>query len=84
MTFNGDSFLIGLLALALLPVLGWRIWRAIRSGQIPLYKTRINRDEAGPAKFNTLLVLNGLLFLLVAFVAVDLLFGLGLKERLLG
>jgi hypothetical protein len=83
MTFQGDSFVIGLLALALLPVLGWRIWRAIRHGQIPLYKTRINRAEAGAAKFNTLLVLNGFLFLLVAFVAVDLLFGLGLKERLL-
>ena len=77
-----DNFLIGLLALALLPVIGWRIWRAIRYGQIPLYKTRIRRAEAGAAKFNTLLVLNGLLFLLVAFVAVDLLFGLGLKERL--
>ena len=83
MTFSGENFLVGLLALALLPVIGWRIWRGMKQGQLPLYKTRIDRAEAGVAKFNFLLGLHMLIFLLIAVVAADLLLGLGLKERLL-
>ncbi|HYD11393.1 MAG TPA: hypothetical protein VEC11_00950 [Allosphingosinicella sp.] len=82
MTFQGENFFVGLVALALLPVVGWRIWRGIRYGQLPVYKTRVDRD-VGAAKFNTLLALHILVFLLIAVIAVDLLFGLGLKERLL-
>jgi hypothetical protein len=37
----------------------------------------------GAAKFNFLLGLHVLLFLLIAVVAADLLLGLGFKERLL-
>ena len=83
MIFNGENLFVGLVALALLPVIGWRIWRGIRDGQLPVYRTRLDRAEAGAAKFNTLIVLHVLVFLLIAGVAVDLLFGLGLKERLL-
>jgi hypothetical protein len=83
MTFNGENILVGLLALALLPVIAWRIWRGVKQGQLPLYKTRLDRAEAGAAKFNFLLGLHVLLFLLIAVVAADLLLGLGLKERLL-
>ena len=82
MTFQGENILVGLVALALLPVIGWRIWRGIRHGQLPLYRTRFERSESA-AKFNVLLVLHGLVFLLIALVAADLLLGLGLKERLL-
>jgi len=81
MTFNGETLLVGLIALALLPVTGWRIWRGLKYGQLPLYRTRIGR-EVGAAKFNTLLVLHVLIFLLIALVAADLLLGLGLRERL--
>ena len=83
MTFNGENILVGLVALALVPVIGWRIWRGIRYGQLPLYRTRLDRAEAGAAKFNVLLGLHVLVMLLIAVVAVDLLLGLGLKERLL-
>jgi hypothetical protein len=81
MTFNGENLLVGLIALALVPVIGWRIWRGVKDGQLPLYRTRIDRS-VGTAKFNFLLGLHGLVMLLLAVVAVDLLFGLGLKERL--
>lgn len=83
MTFQGENILVGLVALALVPVIGWRIWRGLKDGQLPLYRTRIDRAEAGAAKFNFLLGLHALIFLLIAVVAVDLLLGLGLKERLL-
>jgi len=82
MTFQGENILVGLIALALLPVIGLRIWRGVRYGQLPLYRTRVDRD-VGAAKFNTLLVLHAFVFLLIAVVAADLLLGLGLRERLL-
>ena len=83
MTFRGENIVVGLIALALVPVIGWRIWRGLKEGQLPLYRTRIDRGEAGAAKFNFLLGLHVLVMLLIAVVAADLLLGLGLKERLL-
>ena len=83
MTFQGENLLVGLIALALVPVIGWRVWRGLKTGQLPLYRTRIDRAEAGAAKFNVLLGLHVLAMLVIAAIAVDLLFGLGLKERLL-
>ena len=79
MTSQTENLLVGLLALALLPVIGWRTWRGVRRGQLPLYKTRIDRAEAGAAKFYVLLGLHMLLFLLIALVAADLLIGIGLR-----
>jgi hypothetical protein len=82
MTSHAENILVGLFALVLLPVIGWRIWRGLKHGELPLYKTRIDRS-AGAGKFNFLLLLHGMIFLLIAVVAADLLLGLGLKERLL-
>jgi hypothetical protein len=82
MSSTSENLVVGLIALALLPVIGWRIWRGLKQGELPLYRTRIDRS-AGVGKFNFLLVLHVLVFLLIAVVAADLLLGLGLKERLL-
>ncbi|HTU13477.1 MAG TPA: hypothetical protein VMG08_21485 [Allosphingosinicella sp.] len=82
MTFQGENIVVGLVALALAAVVGWRIWRGVKYGQLPLYRTRIDRS-VGAAKFNALLGLHVLVMLLLGVVAVDLLLGLGLKERLL-
>jgi hypothetical protein len=81
-TSFSENLAVGLFALALLPAIGWRIWRGVRQGELPLYRTRIDRS-VGAAKFNFLLGLHMLFFLLIAVVAADLLLGLGLKERLL-
>jgi hypothetical protein len=82
MTHQSENLFVGLIALALLPVIGWRIWRGFKYGELPLYRTRIDRS-VGAAKFNFLLGLHVLVMLLIALVAADLLLGLGLKERLL-
>ena len=82
MTPSGENLVVGLIALALLPVIGRRIWRGVTHGQLPLYRTRIDRS-VGAAKFNFLLGVHVLLFLLIAVVAADLLLSLGLKETLL-
>ena len=81
MSSLSEDLLVGLIALALVPIIGWRIRRGLREGQMPVYRTRVNRDEQ-PGRFRFMLVLHGLSLLLVAFVAADLLLDLGLKESL--
>lgn len=76
-----EDLLVGLVALALLPLIGWRILRGLRDGRLPLYRTNLAREEDG-AKFAVLLGLHGLSFILIGAVAADLLFGLGLREML--
>ena len=78
---GGEDVFVGIVALALVPLIGWRILRGLRSGRLPLYRSSISR-EAGSGRFNLLLVLHGLSLLLVAVAAADLLFNLGLKDRL--
>jgi hypothetical protein len=81
MSFQGENLFVGLVALALLPFIGWRIWRGLGDGQLPVYRTRLHREDS-KTKFVVLLALHALAFLLIALVAADLLFGLGLRERL--
>jgi hypothetical protein len=78
---TGEDLLAGLIAAALLPLIAWRIRRGLREGRLPLYRTFVERDEAG-SKFGLLLALHALSFVLVALIAADLLFQLGLKEPL--
>ncbi|HKR24915.1 MAG TPA: hypothetical protein VJS15_06615 [Allosphingosinicella sp.] len=81
MTFAGDEILVGLVALALLPLIALRIWRGARDGRLPIYRSYLERGESA-AKFNALLGLHALSFVLVAIVAADLLLNLGLRETL--
>jgi hypothetical protein len=78
---SGEDLLAGLIGAALLPLIGWRIRRGLKEGRLPLYRTYVSRDEAG-SKFGLLLGLHALSFALVAVIAADLLFKLGLKEVL--
>jgi hypothetical protein len=73
--------LVGFIGLALLPMIARRIVRGLREGRLPIYRTYLTRDE-GPAKFNTLLGLHALSFLVVAAITADLLFNLGLRDRI--
>ena len=78
---RGEDLLVGMIAVALLPLIAWRIRRGLTEGRLPLYRTYVERDEAG-SKFGLLLALHALSFVLVALIAADLLFQLGLKEAL--
>jgi hypothetical protein len=78
---SGEDLLVGLIALALVPLIAWRVRRGLKDGRLPLYRTYVGRDEAG-TKFALLLALHALSFVLVAVIAADLLFQLGLKEAL--
>ena len=78
---TGEDLFIGLVGAALLPLIAWRIRRGLKEGRLPIYRTYLSRDEAG-GKFGLLLALHALSFVLVALVAADLIFQLGLKEAL--
>jgi hypothetical protein len=80
-TSRGDDIFVGILALALLPLIGRRILLGLRDGRLPLYRTYIAREESR-GRFGVLLVLHALSFLLIAAVSADLLFDLGLRNAL--
>jgi hypothetical protein len=76
-----DDLLVVLVALALVPLIAWRILRGFREGRLPIYRTYLSRAESG-SRFGALMALHILSLLLVAAVAADLLLGLGLREAL--
>lgn len=78
---RSEDLLVGMIGLALLPMIALRVRRGLREGRLPLYRTYVGRDEAG-SKFGLLLALHALSFILVAVITADLLFQLGLKEKL--
>jgi len=78
---SGEDLLAGLIGAALLPLIGWRMRRGLKEGRLPLYRTYVSREEAG-SKFGLLLGLHALSFVIVAIIAADLIFQLGLKEAL--
>lgn len=76
-----EDMIAGLFALALVPLIALRIFRGLREGRLPIYRTYHERERSR-SKFAVLLVLHGLTLLLMLVVAADLLLGLGLRERL--
>ena len=76
---SGEELLVGMIGVALLPLIAWRVRRGLKEGRLPLYRTYVDRDEAG-GKFGLLLALHALSFLLVAGVAADLLLDLGFRS----
>jgi hypothetical protein len=73
-----DRLLVGLVALALVPLIALRLWRGLRDGRLPVYRSYVTRD-AGGGRFAFLFALHALSLLLVAGIAADLLLGLGLR-----
>ena len=80
----GEDILLGVVALMLAALLVRRIAQALRTGEVPLYRTRISRDEAGPAKFAALVALNALVLVVMLVIAADMLLGLGLRAAFVG
>jgi hypothetical protein len=77
--FEGENLLVGLVCLALVPLIVARIVRGLRTGSLPVYRTYIRRED-DQAKFTTLLVIHIVVGALLAFIAADLLLGLGFRN----
>ncbi|MFC7535820.1 hypothetical protein ACFQPG_00390 [Sphingomonas sp. GCM10030256] len=81
MSDRGTDLIVGVGCLILALLLILRIGRALRTGEVPLYRTRVTRAEAGDARFFTLVGLNAAAFVAMFVIAADLIFGLGLRPR---
>jgi hypothetical protein len=75
-----DDLLVGVITLALVPLIALRIVRGVRTGRLPLYRTHVERDE-DRGKFTALLALHAVSLLLVATISADLLLGLNLRSH---
>jgi hypothetical protein len=76
---SGDNLIVGLIALALIPWIGWTMVRGLREGRLPIARSYVQRAErSGP--FHLLLVLYAIMLGLAAFIAADLLLGLGFRS----
>lgn len=81
MTGRAEEIFVGITCAILAVLLVRRLGRALRTGEVPLYRTRLRLAEAGETRFRALLAVNAVLFVLMFAIAADLLFGLGLRER---
>ncbi|MCJ7420877.1 hypothetical protein [Sphingomicrobium astaxanthinifaciens] len=67
-----EEVLVGIVAGVLALLVGTRLRTALREGVIPLYKVRKTRAELGPARFGALVAINAGAMLLLAWIALDL------------
>lgn len=72
--FRSEETLAGLIGLVVLPLIGLRIWRGVRTGVLPIYRTYLKRED-DRTKFAVLLFLHVPSFVLVAVITADLLVG---------
>ena len=79
MTGRAEELFVGAVCVVLALLLLRRLALALRTGEIPLYRTRLSRAEAGEARFWTLVAINAGLFVLLFIIAADLLFALALR-----
>ena len=76
-TFRYDEAFVGLVALGVVVWLGFRLWRGLGEGWLPIGKGRLARDER-PGAFRALFAFYVVAALLMAFIGLDLLVGLEL------
>ena len=74
-TFRSENVLVGLIAAAAVPWIGWTLSRGLREGRLPIGRAYVSRAERrGP--FNLLFGLYVAAAGLAAVIALDLLFGI--------
>lgn len=61
---RGEELFVGLVCALLALLVLRRMGDALRSGEVPLYRTRLRRADVGEARYWGLILLNGFLFLL--------------------
>jgi hypothetical protein len=73
---RSEDLLVGLISAALVPWIVWTVRRGLRRGMMPIGRAYVRRDGRAGA-FGVLLAFYAGAALLAAYVALDLLFGLG-------
>ena len=79
MTGRPEELFVGAVCVVVAALLLRRMGEALRTGEIPLYRTRLKRAEAGEARFWALVAINAGLFVLLFVIAADLLLNLDFR-----
>ena len=74
-SFRSEETLVGIVALAAVPWIVWILRRGLRDGRLPIGRDYVRRDER-PGAFGALFGFYAVAALTMAFIALDLLFGL--------
>ena len=78
---RGEEVMVGGLCLVLALIMAKRMWDALQAGEMPLYRTRLRREDVSAVKYKALVVFNAALVVLILMVAADLLLELNLRGR---
>jgi hypothetical protein len=73
-TFPSEDLLVGLVALAVVPWIGWTLRRGLREERLPIGRTYVAREER-PGAYSGLLAFYVAAALLMAYIGFDLLSG---------
>jgi hypothetical protein len=76
-TFRSEDVLVGLVALGLVPWIGWTLIRGLRSGRLPIGRAHLDRSERSGA-FYALIFLYLAAAVLMAAIAAEYLLNLQL------
>jgi di/tricarboxylate transporter len=79
-TFRSEETLVGIIVLALIPWIGWTIFRGIKRESLPLGRSYVRRDR--PAAFGIMLTFYLLAAVVAAWISLDLLFHINLRTLL--
>ena len=80
-TSRSDERIVGVIALGLIPWIGWTIRRGLRNKRLPIGRGYVERRER-PAPFAVLLAFYAAAAVMAAYIGLDLLFGIKLKDLL--
>jgi hypothetical protein len=76
LTASPDELLVGTLCLlVVVPWIAWTIWRGFSERRLPVGRGYVRREER-PGPFRALLASYVVAILLMAFIGIDLIFGL--------
>ena len=79
--FRSEEGLVGLIAFALIPWIGWTVRRGLKDGKLPIGRSYVRRDER-PGAYRALLGLWLAMAVISAMIGLDLLFGFDVRFRL--
>ena len=76
--FRSEDVLVGLVAVVLVPWIGWTLQRGFREKRLPIGRTYVGRDER-PAAFVVLVAFYLIMALIVTAISLDLLFNIDVR-----
>ena len=79
--FRSEDALVGLIALAVVPWLVWRLRRGLVEGKLPIGRSHLLRDER-PGAFRALFAVYVAAAALMGFIAADLLVGIDFRQAI--